>query len=85
MVPGCRVISRITISASFSAGMAVDEVNEVTSILATPVADSALHSAILSAVGTNAASICRPSRRPTSCRWMRRPAPCHTAWDALIE
>ena len=58
--------------------MALGEVNEVTSIFARPVAESALTSAILSSVGTNTASICRPSRMPTSCMWMRRPAPSHT-------
>ena len=58
--------------------MAVGEVNEVTSIFAKPVADSAFTRAILSSVGTKTASICSPSRMPTSCMWMRRPAPSHT-------
>ena len=83
-VPGRRVISRITISASFSAGMAVGDVNEVTSILDRPADDSALHSAILSSVGTKVFSICRPSRRPTSCMWMRRPVPCQTVLGSFI-
>jgi hypothetical protein len=56
----------------------VGEVNEVTSIFGRPAADRALTSAILSSVGTNWHSICRPSRMPTSHSSMRRPAPFQT-------
>ena len=60
--------------------MAVGDVNEVTSILDRPAADSALHSAILSSVGTKAfPSAGHRAGRPP-CMWMRRPAPAKRCW-----
>ena len=56
----------ITCSASASIGIALAEVNEVTSTFAKPQCDSASTSAIFSAVGTKVGSICRPSRGATS-------------------
>ena len=56
----------ITAPASASAGIALGEVKLVTSMRAKPQSDSASMKAILSSVGTMRASICKPSRGPTS-------------------
>ncbi len=71
--PGTRAMRRITSSASASIGIAFGEVNEVTSIFASPVRDSASTKATLSSVETKVASACRPSRIATSCRCTLRP------------
>jgi len=46
---------------------ALGETNEVTSIFASPVSDSASMSSTFRSVGTNCGSVCRPSRATTSC------------------
>ena len=55
--PATRSIFAITASASASAGMALGEVNEVTSILARPVRLRPLINSTFSSVGTNFGSI----------------------------
>ncbi|MNE77731.1 hypothetical protein D3C80_1740720 [compost metagenome] len=57
----------ITASASRSAGIALGEVNEVTSILAKPHRLSVSIIEILSAVSMKVASFWKPSRVATSC------------------
>src|SRR5664279_5192620 len=65
----------MTSSASASAGMALGDVKEVASILASPQRLSASIRAIFAAVGMNRASIWNPSRGPTSWMNSRFPAP----------
>src|SRR3954469_19205132 len=60
----------MTASASRRFGTAFGETNEVTSIFATPVSESASISSILRSVGTKPGSIWKPSRVTTS--WMKR-------------
>ncbi|MPM88873.1 hypothetical protein SDC9_135977 [bioreactor metagenome] len=71
--PGIRSIPRITASASASAGMALGEVNDVTSILASPVRLKPLIRSIFCSVGTKRDSIWNPSRTETSWMYSRWP------------
>ena len=63
---GLRLIPAITASASASAGTALGETNDVTSILWRPLSDSASTTAIFCSVGMNRGSIWNPSRVTTS-------------------
>ncbi len=64
--PGTRSMPARTSLASASAGTALGETNEVTSILCRPVRASWFTSSTLVAVGTNRFSIWKPSRTATS-------------------
>src|SRR5262245_7716207 len=65
-VPGRRLICAITASASFRAGIALGETNDVTSIFGSPVAESRSTTSTLRSVGIQSGSIWNPSRVPTS-------------------
>ncbi len=63
---GWRRMPAITASASASAGTALGDTKDVTSILCSPVSDRRSTSAIFSSVGMKRGSIWKPSRVTTS-------------------
>ena len=65
-VPGLRWMRAMTSSASRSAGMALGDTKDVTSMRGTPVAESRSTTSTLRSVGIQSGSIWNPSRVPTS-------------------
>src|SRR6266852_3160226 len=64
--PGMRSAWATISAASPNCGMSFAGTKEQTSISGMPAAASAVHHAVLSAVGMNSCTLCNPSRMPTS-------------------